>query len=375
MEEIPPPVAAIIERTCLPCHAGGDAPIALQTLAQWKRFARTADAALSEKTMPPWLAATGCEPIAEPRAMSDADRTLLREWLQTLVAAAQPNSAVTTARSSRSFDRGVGVEAGRGVNGWRIGADWRTPAEGGVRTFVMSPARTEGMAVSSISLTPDEPAAIGSATFTTDTTGMARRLDAGDTSEGYDAMGDIGRNASGSLGGAGVGLRRLELPEPFAFWIPANADIVVEAHATGVGRPCAGAMTLSLTPYSGAAPARLVHPVPLGGYDSIGSELPDRLERRCMSQADGDLVAVVPRGSHRVKSMRLSLVNADGSEQCLIDIPQWRRHFARPLVFGHPVRLPANTEVIARFCVEPQRPDATSDMTEPPMLVLLIAPD
>ncbi len=379
MEEIPPPVAAIIERSCLPCHAGSDAPIELQTVSQWRRFARTADLALAQETMPPWLAAPACEPIVDSRAMPDAERDLLRGWLHELVSAArakptpQPHPAVRTAESSRVFDRGIGRAVRQELLQWRIGDDWRTPAEGGVRTFVISPARHDGLAVSSIALVPDEPAAIGSATFTTDTTGMARRLDAGDPSDGYEAMGDLGRNASGSLGGAGVGARELELPEPFAFWLAPDADIVVEAHATGVGRPSAGGMTLSLTPYAGAAPARLVKSVALGGYNSLGSELPDELERRIVIESDGDLVAVVPRGSHRVESMHLALVADDGSEQCLVNIPQWRRHFARPLVFSDSVRLHQGSELMARFRVAPQAPDAPPDMSEPPMLVLLIA--
>ncbi|MSR18998.1 MAG: hypothetical protein EXS00_07525 [Phycisphaerales bacterium] len=360
-------VAAIVARSCLPCHtAQGDAPLDLTDSASWWRHCVTISAALEQGAMPPWPIEAGVH-FRDTHELPAADRATLLRALQSAHTARTIGEKCTPAAADIK-----GMPPRSGSASFLVGTDWLTNPEGETRTFAVAINNPTVLLASTITLQPMEPGALASVTVLPDTSGVALRLDASDPAAGYEAMGDIGRSVSGSLGGGGIGCRSLKLPQPFAFRIPPTCALVLEAHAAPLGFAADGALTLTLEFYNSSEPVRVVQPLALGGVPP-GAQDELRFEHIMTLSESVDLVAIVPRGGDSVHSMRLDAA-APSESLLILDIPRYLSHFARPYVLTEPLRLSAGTQLTATFSMLPLNLRAPDSMRSAPVLLLLVAP-
>ena len=73
---------AIIDAGCVTCHvAGGIGPFALETWEQVEQFAPILAPAIADLSMPPWPPNAECNSYHDDRSLTDAERELLLEWI------------------------------------------------------------------------------------------------------------------------------------------------------------------------------------------------------------------------------------------------------------------------------------------------------
>ena len=76
-------VAPIIFEQCASCHRpGGAAPFALVTYDDVARRARTIEAAVRSRVMPPWKPDPGYAEFAGERRLTDAQIALIQRWIE-----------------------------------------------------------------------------------------------------------------------------------------------------------------------------------------------------------------------------------------------------------------------------------------------------
>ncbi|HET9241334.1 MAG TPA: hypothetical protein VFO10_28975 [Oligoflexus sp.] len=76
-------IKPILESNCVNCHgAGGLAPFALDDATSATRMHRAIAASTQSRSMPPWMAAPGCQDYENDRSLSEADIAALAAWSQ-----------------------------------------------------------------------------------------------------------------------------------------------------------------------------------------------------------------------------------------------------------------------------------------------------
>jgi thiol-disulfide isomerase/thioredoxin len=77
-------VAPILQKHCWDCHkAGGSAPFALTSYKQASARAEAIAEVITDQRMPPWFASHEFGPFINRRGLSDDERTIITDWVQT----------------------------------------------------------------------------------------------------------------------------------------------------------------------------------------------------------------------------------------------------------------------------------------------------
>ncbi|MCB9680829.1 MAG: monooxygenase [Alphaproteobacteria bacterium] len=82
---------AVLDSKCATCHQSGDiAPFPLTTYEEVKQFAAPVRAAIANGTMPPWMPTHDCNTYTNDYDLSDDDKALLLSWLDDGLAEGTP---------------------------------------------------------------------------------------------------------------------------------------------------------------------------------------------------------------------------------------------------------------------------------------------
>lgn len=350
-------IAPIVTRHCADCHRDeGAAPFPLLSHSDLSKRRRFVAAILRQRLMPPWLPSDAGQPIHGDRSMSDADRSRLVAWLDAGAPVdeddqppapieAAPTPAFPADTITRPFDIPFSIPAETIENEHRHHLDtW---------CFVMPLGNDQPMHLRGIGWTTAVPEAIHTVTLLADDRGRGRQRDAYDPRVGYERDGDLDQDVSGSLGGIGIGMDRLLLPEGFHWTVPPRSDLVIELKYGPRGRELPLDDSVHLVP-ADAATSRRVIPVVTGiNRLKLDAGEADRIEEdRFFLPVAFDVVAVLPRGRNECRSMRLTAQLPDGAERIMLDIPDWNTHYRRPYVFEQIQSLPAGTTLISRFLID-----------------------
>jgi hypothetical protein len=313
---------AVFQRNCAACHTvGGVAPFPLDDYENASRFSGAALAAVDAGRMPPWPPDDDCHDYLDVRSMPDADVDLLREWvgggapegtapdappepperprLPEADIIARPSGAYTpdTARPDtyRCFllDHAFEEETWM-VGGWVVPG--HVPIVHHVLGFVVAPERVAQMEAS----------------------------DGADGQPGFDCFG-------GSQGG------------PIAWWvpgadpvtyengvakiIPAGARLMIQVHynvLTAEPQPDATAFHMITTD---ERPTQSAATVGLAKRDMlIPAGEPESVQTQTFPNRGGSdwVISEVAGHMHLLgRSIKMEKVRADGSTECLLDIPDW----------------------------------------------------
>jgi mono/diheme cytochrome c family protein len=384
----PTDAAAMITTHCLPCHGGdGAAPIRLDSPDSIQRHRLLAAALVEDGTMPPSIASGR----VASRALGAADRARLAELLRT------SSHIAVTPRPARAAT-GAAPDPARVL---APAAAWTMPAGGGarVRTFVVempsdpatrdgtpgaepqptAPRRVRGVRFSDPAELAQSP--IRSLSVAADPRRSMRRLDAADGEPGIDAMGNIGAEPSGALGALSRTRVRFELPAGFHLEVPAG-DLVIETTCEPIGRRAAVLPRLEWIAAT-SADTRAVRAIamPVRGLALEGGACRTFELRHRMPEAS-DVVAVIVKGGAFLRTVAL-----DAGGAPVVEVPDFRMAFNEPWVLTQPLRVGADTELVARLGFDntadnPQQPsDPPRDVAaglppfgEDAIVVVLYAP-
>lgn len=324
-------VKTVVATNCIRCHAGqGPGPFPLLTDGDLARHGPTMVTAVESGLMPPWL------PIGERGIFRDDCRLSANEtaaftlWksqgfptkknpsekITPAISAIAPSLSVDVARdwipnpedpeSLRSFATVMGNGKPLHIRGWKITRDSPT------------------LAVRYNLLTCDGPEALA--------------LDVSDPGPGFFGLGDRVNKISGSAGAIGVD-SEFQLPEGFAFALPAKATLVTEVLSSGRGRPeSAGAIfqmfpaletdrivkDFSVIP-DRSAPAQRMNQIVSVTTEALSAPL--------------DLIAIIIRPDMRARSVEIHVISESGAKKVLLDIPRYLSILDRGYVLQKPLSL------------------------------------
>lgn len=330
-------IAPIIAQRCGNCHVeGGVAPFPLDDFESVSAMAEVALSSIESGRMPPWMPEPDCREFEYERIMPDAEKDLFRAWIAAEKPLGDPETATPIAMApGPEFDPthvAVPVEA-------------YTPDEGiddDYRCFVLDAEFPEPMFLTASDVVPDANALVHHVlvyAIGPEDLDAVLAADADDMGPGYTCFGspmprsgDMGA-ASGSPGlptqiGAWVpGSVPNVYPDGLAVPIAAGSRIVMQVHYNLIGsesEPDATALEMELTaePPSFAVSTR---PIVIRNLDIPAGDEAAVNFARYRNYSDKTLTIGAVAGHMHTLGTRLhsTVERADGSEQCLLEIPQW----------------------------------------------------
>ncbi len=350
--------AQVFSKSCLPCH-GSNSPAALDLTdpIALRRRVTTAAQIVRDGLMPPWLPSESGAPLKHSRTLSAIDRAALLEWLDqnapgkilaVEVPPLLPQKCVMTVRVAEDWP--VGADPGMTLRSFAIAQDPTMNPEG-PKFF------------NTIEFVADAPGVVHGISFLWDELGYAARLDASNPAPGYDAVGDIGLQVSGSGGGVSRLSTIWRLPKGYAMKIPTTAVLVAEVHAEGRGKVESPAGTVCFV--GPDFPFKLVHPI------AISPSRPATIAVAC------EAVSISIRAGSRVQSIDIFAKDVKGQLQCVLNIPKWNERLGEPWMFDPPLALNAGTELIVQSTLNADAVktplDAHAAAMSQPMIVVLVA--
>lgn len=322
-------------------------------------------ALIADRTMPPNPLAAGSRAATCDRALTEAERATLLGALS------------NAARAQNAFDALPASSAGQSdaVESREFGpaAAWTHPASGGMRIRTYSaevdpsaPKRVRGVRLSNPQALQRSPFRFAS--IAPDPKGTVRMM-AIPGQAGVEAMGNVGRMPSGSLGAVSRTAPVFELPEGFAFELP-RGFVAIETLGEPIGREAPLDARLA---WIAARPNddRTVRPLAFFPDERLVLEPGERSARTVTRRLERatDAVALILKGGAFLRSVRLSVRSPDGSESRVLEIADFRMALDEPIVFREPLRVVGGSEVVVEFRYDnsgdnPQQP------SNPPVKVI-----
>jgi Copper type II ascorbate-dependent monooxygenase, C-terminal domain len=350
----------ILQARCTACHKPGEiAPFSLLTFDDARPRAAAIAQATRDRVMPPFPpSTTDCEPLEDPRMMSDAERDLLERW-----AAA---GALEGDSSHPAPDMPVASEIlGEPTDTFSTNLDYTPAPPAGeaddYHCFLIDPKLTDAIPYHAADVAPSNRAIAHHATIYVASSpasiAAARALDDAEPGPGYTCFGDSRVPGVDDIGGWVPGEPPQAFPARSGSFVPAGAVFVVQMHynvaaAGGVDRatvrlwrptePIAQLLegfdvdneSFRVPPHAAASASAVARVIPATGHASDSD------------MKEGLLWQVGLHAHLQAKSIRMDLVHADGSKQCLLNIPQWQFHWQGSYGFANPVRLVPNDLIL-----------------------------
>jgi len=309
-------VQPVLVDNCYGCHAEGGIAVSLQGYDDASVWADAMAQAVSQGRMPPWPPTTDCLPLRDVRGLTDDEITLLVDWAD--AGAPQGAGVDQDLPAVGEIDGDIEVQI----------PDPYTPDDNlsdDYRCFVVDPGVDEDVFITSFQAIPGNTAIVHHVLLYDDVDGRSVALDEADPGPGYACFGGPGFDESNTLGGWVPGMENgAVFPEGTGVRLRAGSKLVLQIHyspAQDPGRPDQTAMAL----FTAADPVTELYlipfydadlDIPAGASDHVegGSTVNDYVQFR--------LWGLTPHMHKLGKQISAGLLR-DGSDQCLIDVPDW----------------------------------------------------
>ncbi|NCG22332.1 MAG: monooxygenase [Rhodobacterales bacterium] len=338
-------VAPIIQTHCVSCHQDGDiAPFPLTTYDQVVAVDALVRASVDEGTMPPWQPADGCRDYHGDTSMSEAERATLLDWIDGGSQQGESGLDLTVEPKPPVQPLAVSLQMN----------DAYTPRQSpdDYRCFVIEWPETEPPYIVRAQVRPGTLSQVhhvlaykGNA----EDADQFRAWDDAEEGEGYTcfgaATGPGGGVSTGLLGGWVPGIVTQPYPEGTGLFIEPGAVIILQMHYNTV----AGASIPDDTSISFDTAATVEHEavsslftnalwtlgdgmwIPAGDASVVHAADIDvggflRINGSGFEVGADETLELHTVGMHMHQLGRratVSLIKADGTEQCLLDIPRW----------------------------------------------------
>ncbi len=341
--------APVLNRYCASCHVtGGLAPFPLDSYAGASRVSAVVAAVVENRRMPPLPADPTCRPLDDPRVMGDAERKLLIDWVAGGALEGNPAKAAPPLASP-------GNALGQPDHILDGGLDFVTEFQGTdeYRCFLVE--------------SPVE-ASIDAVAFAVTTTNLAtlhhafidlvrpedieavQALDGSDAAPGWSCFGGAGFDGV-RVGGYVPGGQTHASPDGTGVPVPAGARFVLNVHYNYLTNRDPSRLGVQIwqakAPLTGTPRrVRLIDRsfvVPAGEADASAtteSAIVARARRRALTDALPGRAWGASGHMHMLgQSLRIDLLGADGSEECLLSIPAWDFHWQGDYRFVEPRQL------------------------------------
>ena len=336
-------VSRVLEDNCVSCHReGGIAPFSWREYEVARARASMIPTVLAEGRMPPWFASPEHGEWANERRLREEERRVLLEWVE----AGAPEGDPEDAPEPREF-----------VDGWQLGEEPDTvirlpepqqvPAEGVVpyRYVHVKTDYSEDRWIQKAELRP---------------TGTEVAHHAIVFQEGPDAE----RRGPWVVGWA-PGVPPSQFPEGTGKLLPAGGWLTFQLHYTTMGNPATDRTELALV-FADEKPSRRVRTRSVGTTEF---EIPAGAENHEVVaelefERPGKILSLLPHMHYRGKAFRYELIRPDGTEEILLEVPNYDFDWQLSYVAEEPIRVDSGAVLRGRAWYDnsadnPRNPDPT----------------
>jgi hypothetical protein len=342
-------IEPLVRAKCQSCHTpGGLAPLDLTKLSSFSAAKSSVLAAVTTRRMPPFLASPCCTPYFTDRSLTDAELGRLVRFIENGAPEGDPARAPVREPPVPLLSR---VDATLQMPG----AYSPKPPEGSTddnRCFALEwPADRDGF-ITGLAPRPGNRAVVHHlivAALEGTAAEEARNLDLLDPLPGFDCNGGLGRfQGSALLGGSLVGG---DMPRGIGNAVKAGSTILLNIHYS-TSRLTEPQTDLTAVDFK-------IEPTALKSSSMVLTNpawfVSDGMKVRA---GDGDasffysfkphlftggkrvaLQGVTPHMHHFGNKVTVRILRADGSETCLLDIPNWEFGWEQPYWFAAPILL------------------------------------
>lgn len=316
-------VRAIMAEHCTACHtAGGAAPFAFDDPAVAQSMASAALDAIESGRMPPWQPDPDCNRYQDERIMPDAAKAKFRAWVANGAPMGEPESSVLGQTAALPEPDLVTRADGAYV------PDPSRPDD--YRCFPLDVEFAEDTFLRGTAIKPDAGTLVHHVLVYLVTPALVDEMHAKDAAEeglGYTCYGGTGLGNSGPLAGWVPGATPNMIDDGAAQFIPAGSRLVMQVHYNLLtDAPAPDQTELFLYTWDEAQPAvieskpqaDLTLRIPAGEPEVINTRIWTHYGKEPI-----EIVAVTPHMHVLGTSISVEVERVDGSNTCLVDIPDW----------------------------------------------------
>lgn len=341
-------IAPIVFRRCAGCHhPGGGAPFSLLTFNDVRRRATLIERLTASRAMPPWKAESVEREFVNERRLSDAEISLIREWVEK----GTPEGDAVDLPSTPRF-----------ADGWQLGrpdlvvtmpVPYRLASGGSdvFRTFVVPIPITGKRYVKGFEFRAGSLSVVHHAEIKIDRTRASRRLDEEDPEPGYDGGGP--RTAvfpDGLFLSWTPGQQPRMLPEGMGWLLEPGSDLVLELHLMPSGKPESVQASVALF-FSDQPPSQLSFILRLGSQtiDIPAGESHYVVTDTFVLPVDVQVFSLQPHAHNLARQMEAFARLPDGTTIRLLTIRDWDFRWQDVYRYRIPLPLPRSTTLVMRY--------------------------
>jgi thiol-disulfide isomerase/thioredoxin len=322
-------VVPILRKHCVGCHRDGNiAPFPLTEYDEVVGWTAMIHEVVSEERMPPWFANPKHGDFKNDARLSQAERSLLFQWIENGCPAGDLNTVQPPPASARTWQ----IPPPEDV--FFISDEPQTiPAEGEIayQYFSVDPGFTEDTFIQAVEVRPGNTAVVHHALVSIAT-----------PDDIYPNIGNCG-----VLINYAPGMQPTQLPAGMAIHVPAGAKLLFQMHYTPNGSPQTDRTSIGIV-Y--ADPATVTSRVRGGAIANTQISIPagksDHQEvADCVFENDVRLISLSPHMHLRGKAFRYEAFYPDGRTEILLDVPKYDFNWQLRYVLKTPKQFPAGTRV------------------------------
>ncbi|MGK0358457.1 MAG: mono/diheme cytochrome c family protein [Bradymonadia bacterium] len=326
-------VQALMTQHCAACHtAGGAAPFAFDDPVVAQSMAGAALDAIESGRMPPWQPDPDCNRYEKERIMPEDAKATLRAWVADGAPLGQPR--VTAAAQTAALPAPDRITRGAAA----YMPDATRPDD--YRCFPLDVEFAEDTFLRGTAIKPDARALVHHVLVYLVSPSLVDEMNAMDAAEdgpGYTCYGGTGLGNTGPVGGWVPGATPTIADEGVAQFIPAGARLVMQVHYNSLtAAPTPDQTEVYLYTWDDAQPAVIESKpqadlslrIPAGDAEYVNIRTWTHYGKEPL-----EVVAVTPHMHVLGKSITVEVERADGSNTCLVDIPDWDFNWQQAFAF------------------------------------------
>lgn len=369
-------IQPIVAENCIACHRENDvAPFSLETAEQAIAWGEAMRLAVEDGTMPPWPPSTdGCLPLEGVRALAADQIATIGAWVDAGMPEGDPADGITVPEPE-VFDTDVVLPMTEAYTPKALADDYRC--------FLVEWPLDEAAYVTGYEVEPGRRDLVHHVILSTVTgagANQARSLDENEPGPGYTCFGSSGVLGAATLGAWVPGVKGIALPENTGIRVERGTTMIVQVHynTTVTPEPEADLTSVAFrtvpTVEKPAAALLVVDPLWLfGGMDIPAGESSVVHEGTFSGASLARMASVIgadpgePLQLHRVglhmhllgQHATLSVERADGTSDCVLDIPRWDFHWQGSYELTEPLSLAPDDQLRLRCEWDNSAPGAT----------------
>ena len=365
-------VQPILASSCGSCHSPGNVgPFTFSTYAEAYEYATLIQNSIASKRMPPMPPdVENCRPLDDERVMAPDDRAVVLAWIEAGMPEGDPalasNGATESALSSEDM---LGMPTGAATWGYDFEPTPDVFEEH--RCILVDPGWEEDVHLRAVGVEIDNPAVVHhviqfAASPTEANLARIAELEAEDDIPGWACPNGSRVNGAGSIGGYAPGARNRPFPDGATLTLEAGTKVIMQMHynyATARSADQTQTLFWEVDEPSPKSPRNIAainawFQIPEGaeshtaeGFAPVlpaGSQPGMATGVGTMSAPEGWAWAVNAHMHVRGKEVRIDRIAADGTEECMLHIPNWDFNWQGSYRFKEPMALNAGDTVRVR---------------------------